>query len=127
VVEVSFINNKVKVHNVYTVIDCGTVINRDTVKAQLEGAAIFGMSLTYYGKITAKDGAIEQNSFSDYPLIRMNEAPKIHVEIVESTENPTGVGEPGVPVIAPAIVNALFQLTGKKYYNLPLIDYEIVG
>jgi isoquinoline 1-oxidoreductase beta subunit len=57
----------------------------------------------------------------------MNEAPKIHVEIVESTENPTGVGEPGVPVIAPAIVNALFQLTRKKYYNLPLIDYEIVG
>lgn len=126
VVEVSMVNNKVKVHNVYTVIDCGTVINRDTVKAQLEGAAIFGMSLTYYGKITAKNGAIEQNSFGDYQMIRMNEIPKVHVEIVESSEKPTGVGEPGVPVIAPAIINAIFKLTGKRYYNLPLSDYDLV-
>ncbi|TRX39285.1 xanthine dehydrogenase family protein molybdopterin-binding subunit [Flavobacterium restrictum] len=126
VVEVSMLNDKIKVHNIYTVIDCGTVINSDTVKAQLEGAAIFGMSLAFYGKITAKNGIIEQNSFSDYPLIRMNEIPKVHVDIVESTENPTGVGEPGVPVIAPAIVNAIFKLTGKRYYNLPLSDYNLV-
>jgi isoquinoline 1-oxidoreductase beta subunit len=120
------VDNKVKVHNVYTVIDCGTVINRDTIKAQLEGAAIFGMALTFYGKITAKNGAIEQNSFSDYKMIRMNEIPKVHVEIVESSESPTGVGEPGVPVIAPAIINAIFKLTGKRYYNLPLSDYDLV-
>ena len=126
VVEVSMENDKVKVHNVYTVIDCGTVINRDTVKAQLEGAAIFGMSLAFYGKITAKNGIIEQNNFGDYPLIRMNEIPEVHVEIVESTENPTGVGEPGVPVIAPAIINAIYKLTGKRYYNLPLSDYDLV-
>jgi isoquinoline 1-oxidoreductase beta subunit len=126
VVEVSMVDNKVKVHNIYTVIDCGTVINRDTVKAQLEGAAIFGMSLTFYGKITAKNGAIEQNSFGDYQMIRMNEIPKVHVEIVESSEKPTGVGEPGVPVIAPAIINAIFKLTGKRYYNLPLSDYDLV-
>jgi isoquinoline 1-oxidoreductase beta subunit len=126
VVEVSMIDNKVKVHNVYTVIDCGTAVNRDTIKSQLEGAAIFGMSLAYYGKITAKDGAIEQNSYSDYRMIRMNEIPKVHVEIVESTEKPTGVGEPGVPVIAPAIINAIFKLTGKRYYNLPLSDYDLV-
>lgn len=126
IVEVSMVNDKVKVNNVYTVIDCGTVINRDTVKAQLEGAAIFGMSLTYYGKITAKKGIIEQNSFGDYPLIRMNEIPEVHVEIVENGEKPTGVGEPGVPVIAPAIVNAIYKLTGKRYYNLPLIDYDLV-
>ncbi|WP_281239076.1 xanthine dehydrogenase family protein molybdopterin-binding subunit [Flavobacterium praedii] len=126
VVEVSMIDDKVKVHNIYTVIDCGTAVNRDTIKAQLEGAAIFGMSLAYYGKITAKDGAIEQNSYSDYRMIRMNEAPKVHVEIVDSTEKPTGVGEPGVPVIAPAIINAIFKLTGKRYYNLPLSDYDLV-
>jgi isoquinoline 1-oxidoreductase beta subunit len=126
IVEVSMINNKVKIHNIYTVIDCGTVINQDTVKAQLEGAAIFGMSLTLYGKITAKNGAIEQNSFSDYQMIRMNEIPKINIEIVHSNENPTGVGEPGVPVIAPAIVNAIFKITGKRYYNLPLIDHDLV-
>jgi isoquinoline 1-oxidoreductase beta subunit len=126
VVEVSMIDDKVKVHNIYTVIDCGTAVNRDTIKAQLEGAAIFGMSLAYYGKITAKDGAIEQNSYSDYRMIRMNEAPKVHVEIVDSIEKPTGVGEPGVPVIAPAIINAIFKLTGKRYYNLPLSDYDLV-
>ncbi|PJJ07000.1 isoquinoline 1-oxidoreductase beta subunit [Flavobacterium sp. 1] len=126
VVEVSMVNDKVKVHNVYTVIDCGTAVNKNTIKAQLEGAAVFGMSIAYYGKITAKDGAIEQNSYSDYRMIRMNEAPKVHVEIVESTEKPTGVGEPGVPVIAPAIINAVFKLTGKRYYNLPLSDYDLV-
>jgi len=126
VVEISMIKDKVKVHNIYTAIDCGTVINKDTVKAQMEGAAIFGMSLAFYGKITAKNGAIEQNSFNDYKMIRMNEIPNVHVEIVESTEKPTGVGEPGVPVIAPAIINAIFKLTGKRYHNLPLSDYDIV-
>ncbi len=126
VVEVSMVDDKVKVHNVYTVIDCGTAVNKNTITAQLEGAAVFGMSIAYYGKITAKDGAIEQNSYSDYRMIRMNEIPKVHVEIVESTEKPTGVGEPGVPVIAPAIINAIFKLTGKRYYNLPLSDYDLV-
>jgi len=126
VVEVSMVDNKVKVHNVHTVIDCGTAVNKNTITSQLEGAAVFGMSIAYYGKITAKDGAIEQNSYSDYPVIRMNEVPKVHVQIVENNEVPTGVGEPGVPVIAPAIINAIFKLTGKRYYNLPLSDYELV-
>lgn len=126
IAEVSLVDDKVKTHNIHTVIDCGTAVNRDTIKSQLEGAAIFGMSIAYYGKITAKDGAIEQNSYSDYRMVRMNEAPKIHVEIVESTDTPTGVGEPGVPVIAPAIINAIFKLTGKRYYNLPLSDYDLV-
>ncbi len=126
IVEVSLENEKVKVHNIYTAIDCGTVINKNTVIAQMEGAAVFGMSLAYYGKITAKNGAIEQNNYHDYKMIRMNNAPKVHVEIVDSTENPTGVGEPGVPVIAPAIVNALFKITGKRYYNLPLSEYNLV-
>lgn len=126
VAEVSIVDDKVKVHNIYTVIDCGTAVNKNTITSQLEGAAIFGMSIAYYGKITAKDGAIEQNSYSDYRMIRMNEIPKVHVEIIESTDKPTGVGEPGVPVIAPAIINAIFKLTGKRYYNLPLSDYDLV-
>ncbi|HSD07074.1 xanthine dehydrogenase family protein molybdopterin-binding subunit [Flavobacterium sp.] len=126
VVEVSMTDDKVKVHNVHTVIDCGTAVNKNTITSQLEGAAVFGMSIAYYGKITAKDGAIEQNSYSDYRMIRMNEVPKVHVQIVENNEVPTGVGEPGVPVIAPAIINAIFKLTGKRYYNLPLSDYELV-
>lgn len=125
VVEVSMVDGMVKVHNVFTVIDCGKVVNKDTVMAQMQGAAIFGMSLALFGKITAKEGAIEQSNFGDYRLVRMNESPNIHVEIVESDGPPTGVGEPGVPVIAPAIVNAIFKLTGKRYHNLPLSDYGI--
>ena len=126
VIEVSVINEKVKVHNIFTAIDCGTVVNKNTVTSQMEGAAIFGMSLAYYGKITAKDGAIEQNNYNDYKMVRMHQSPNVHVQIVESTERPTGVGEPGVPVIAPAIVNAIFKVTGKRYHNLPLMDQGLV-
>ena len=126
IVEVSVIDEKLKVHNVHTVIDCGIVVNKNTVRSQMEGSAVFGMSLAYYGKITAKDGEIEQSNFNDYKMVRMPDAPKINVEIVESTENPTGVGEPGVPVIAPAIVNAIFKATGKRYHNLPLSDHGLV-
>ncbi len=126
VVEVSVIENKLKVLNVHSVIDCGTFVNSNTIKAQLEGAAIFGMSLTYYGKITAKNGVIEQSNYHDYKMLRMNEAPSIHVEIVESETIPTGVGEPGVPVIAPAIINAIYNATGKRYKNLPLEDFGLV-
>jgi isoquinoline 1-oxidoreductase beta subunit len=125
IVEVSIENNKVKVHNVFTAIDCGTVVNKNTVEAQMQGSAVFGMSIAFYGKITAKNGAIEQSNYNDYPMVRINESPNVHVEIIESSERPTGVGEPGVPVIAPAIVNAIYKLTGKRYYNLPLSDYNL--
>lgn len=100
-------------HNIHSVIDCGTAVNVDTIKAQMEGAAIFGMSLAYYGKITAKDGAIEQSNYHDYQMIRIHQTPKIHIEIIKSNTKPTGVGEPGVPPIAPAIVNAIYNATGK--------------
>ena len=126
VIEVSVINNKLKVHKVHTAIDCGTVVNKNTVKSQMEGAAVFGMSLAFYGKVTAKNGAIQQSNYHDYKMVRLPETPEIHVEIVESSEKPTGVGEPGVPVIAPAIVNAIYKATGKRYYNLPLENYGLV-
>lgn len=126
IVEISMVEGKVKVHNIYSVIDCGTVINKDTVQAQMEGAAIFGLTLAFYGKITAKNGAITQSNFHDYKMLRMEQSPKIHVEIVESSAPPTGVGEPGVPVIAPALINAIFKATGKRYHNLPLSDHNLV-
>ncbi len=126
VVEVSVINNKLKVHNIHTAVDCGTVVNTNTVKAQLEGAAIFGMSLAFYGKITAKDGAIEQSNYHDYKMLTMDKTPNINIEIVKSDAIPTGIGEPGVPVIAPAIINAIYHATGKRYKTLPLADYGLV-
>lgn len=120
IVEVSVIKNKLKVHEVFTVVDCGTVVNRDSVKAQLQGAAIFGMSLAYYGDISFEQGKAEQSNYHDYQMVRIHEAPKVHIEIVESSDIPTGIGEPGVPVIAPAIVNAIYNATGKRYRKLPL-------
>ena len=126
-VEVSMNNGKVKVENVWTTIDCGLVLNKDNVINQLEGAAIFGMSIALFGKISTKEGAVEQNNFFDYPMTRMKNAPKIHIEIMDKmNEKPTGVGEPGVPVMAPAICNAIFNAIGKRYRSLPLIDEGLV-
>jgi isoquinoline 1-oxidoreductase beta subunit len=127
IVEVSVLDKKVKVENIWTSIDCGLALNKDTIKNQLEGAAIFGMSLTLFGKISAKEGAIEQNNFFDYPMTRMKDAPNIHINIVDAMhEPPTGVGEPGVPVIAPAICNAIFNATGERVRSLPLMDLGMV-
>ena len=127
IVEVSVTNEKVKIENVWTTIDCGLALNKDNIKNQLEGAAIFGMSLALYGKISAKEGAVEQHNFFDYPMTRMKDAPKIHIDILDKMhEPPTGVGEPGVPVMAPAICNAIFNATGKRYRSLPLADEGLV-
>ena len=127
IVEVSVKNEKVKVENIWTTIDCGLTLNKDNIKNQLEGAAIFGMSLALYGKISAKEGAVEQYNFFDYQMTRMKDAPNIHVHIMDKMkEPPTGVGEPGVPVIAPAICNAIFNATGNRYRSLPLIDEGLV-
>ncbi|NQW37133.1 MAG: xanthine dehydrogenase family protein molybdopterin-binding subunit [Flavobacteriales bacterium] len=126
VVEVSVIDGKLKVHNIHTALDCGRVVNTNTVLSQFEGAAVFGLSLSYYGKITAKDGAIEQDNFDTYKMLRMPDVPKINVEIVESDAVSTGVGEPGVPVIGPALINAIYNATGKRYRSLPLSDFDLV-
>ncbi|MCI2230089.1 molybdopterin-dependent oxidoreductase [Polaribacter sp. MSW13] len=126
-VEVSVKNGKVKVENVWTTIDCGLALNKDNIKNQLEGAAIFGMSIALYGKVSVKEGAVEQHNFFDYQMTRMKDAPNIYVDIVEAMNEPsTGVGEPGVPVMAPAICNAIFNATGKRVRSLPLLDHDLV-
>ena len=127
IVEVSVNDKKVKVENIWTTIDCGLALNKDNVKNQLEGAAIFGMSLALYGKISTKEGAVEQNNFFDYQMTRMKDAPNIYIEILDKMhEPPTGVGEPGVPVMAPAICNAIFNATGERVRSLPLVDKGLV-
>ena len=126
-VEVAVKDDKVTIENVWSTIDCGLVLNKDNVKNQLEGAAIFGISLALFGKISAKEGAVEQHNFFDYQMTRMKDAPNIHIEIMEKMhEKPTGVGEPGVPVMAPAICNAIFNATGKRVRSLPLVDFGMV-
>ena len=126
VVEVSMINNKLKVHKVNTVIDCGSYVNKDSIKNQMEGSAIFGLSLALYGEITAKDGKIEQSNFHDFQLARMKDAPNINIELIDSDGLEAGVGEPAVPPFAPALVNAIFAASGKRYRELPLMKHGII-
>jgi isoquinoline 1-oxidoreductase beta subunit len=110
----------IRVHRVVCAVDCGMVINPDTVKAQMEGGIVFGLTAALKTEITLKDGRVQQGNFNDYPMVRMFESPKIEVYIVPSTERPTGVGEPGVPPVAPALANAIFACTGKRVRRLPI-------
>ena len=108
------------VHRVVCAIDCGIAVNPDQVVAQVEGAIVFGLSAALSGEITIKNGQIQQSSFADYPILTLAQTPSIEVYIVPSTESPRGVGEPGVPPIAPAVANAVFAATGKRLRTLPL-------
>ncbi len=108
------------VDRVVCAVDCGIAVNPDVIRAQMEGGIGFGLTAAMHGAITLKDGMVEQSSYIDYPLLRMDEMPKIEVHIVASSEKPTGVGEPGTPVIAPAVANALFAATGQRLRKLPL-------
>ncbi|MEZ5704743.1 MAG: xanthine dehydrogenase family protein molybdopterin-binding subunit [Burkholderiaceae bacterium] len=108
-----------KVHRVVAAVDCGMTVNPTIIERQIEGAIVYGLSAALYGKITLKDGRVEQSNFHDYPVLRANEMPKVEVHIVASTEKPGGIGEPGTPPIAPAVANALFAATGKRLRSLP--------
>jgi isoquinoline 1-oxidoreductase beta subunit len=120
VVEASVEKGEVRVHRVVCAVDCGMTINPDTVKAQMEGGIIFGLTAALKTEITFKDGRVEQGNFHDYQMLRIFESPEIEVHIVPSSENPTGVGEPGVPPVASALANAIFAVTGKRIRRLPI-------
>jgi isoquinoline 1-oxidoreductase beta subunit len=115
----------VRVHRVVAAVDCGRTVNPDTVKAQLEGGIIFGLTAALKTEITLDKGRVQQRNFNDYPMLRMFEAPAIEVFIVPSIEHPTGVGEPGVPPVAPAVANAIFAATGKRVRRLPIKPEEL--
>jgi len=110
----------VQVHKVVAAVDCGRYVNPETIRAQTEGGIIYGLTAALKGEITIANGAVEQSNFSDYDLVRVNEAPQIEVHIVDSKEAPGGMGEPGTPPIAPAVCNAIFAATGKPVRRLPI-------
>jgi isoquinoline 1-oxidoreductase subunit beta len=120
VVEASVAGGWPKVHKVTVAVDCGRTINPDTVRAQLEGAVGFALNAALYSEITLQDGRVQQSNFHDYRLLRIPEMPAVDVHVLPSDGPSTGVGEPGVPPLAPALTNALFQLTGKRIRRLPL-------
>jgi isoquinoline 1-oxidoreductase beta subunit len=117
--EVSIEGGRIRVHRVASAIDCGPVVNPDTIEAQIQGGVVFGLTAALYGQVTFKDGRVEQSNFHDYPLLRMMEMPRVDVRIIKSDEPMGGVGEPGVPPIAPAVANALFVLTKVRSRQLP--------
>jgi isoquinoline 1-oxidoreductase beta subunit len=110
----------VNVDRIVCAVDCGIAVNPDNVRSQVEGAVGFALSAALHGTITLKDGVVEQSNFHEYAPIRINEMPKVEVYIVPSTEKPTGIGEPGVPPVAPAVANAIAAATGKRVRNLPI-------
>jgi len=116
---------EVKVHRVVCAIDCGPVVNPETIRAQMEGAAVFGLTAALYGQITFENGRVQQRNFHDYPMLRMNEMPVVEVHIVPSNDKMGGVGEPGVPPMAPAVCNAIFAATGKRIRRLPIRAEEL--
>jgi isoquinoline 1-oxidoreductase beta subunit len=110
----------VRVRRVVCAVDCGTAVNPDTVRAQIQSAIVFGITAALYGKITLKDGRVEQSNFDTYQMLRINEAPAIEVHIVENIEPPGGMGEAGTSVIVPAVANAIFAATGKRLREMPI-------
>lgn len=118
-------DGKVKVDRVVCAVDCGTAINPDVIAAQIEGGIGFGLGAVLYGAITLKDGRIEQNNFDGYRVLRIDAMPQVEVHIVPSTQAPTGIGEPGVAPVGPAVANAIFAATGKRVHALPLTTQSL--
>jgi isoquinoline 1-oxidoreductase beta subunit len=112
-------DGNVKVERVVCAVDCGTPINPDVIAAQMEGGIGFGLGAALHSAITLKDGKVEQNNFDGYQVLRFAEMPKVEVHIVQSGEAPTGVGEPGVAPVGPAVANAIFAATGRRIQSLP--------
>jgi len=112
-----------RVHRVVAAVDCGPTVNPDTIEAQLQGGIVYGLSAALYGEITIDGGRAKQGNFNDYPVLRMNEMPRIEVSILPSTKKQGGIGEPGVPPIAPAVANAIFAATGRPVRRLPIAQH----
>jgi isoquinoline 1-oxidoreductase beta subunit len=120
VLEVSLQDGQPRVHRVHCAVDCGTAINPGLIAQQMEGAVVFGLSAALFSRIDIRDGVVQQGNFHNYPVLTLAQAPDVLTWIVPSTRAPAGVGEPGVPPVAPALANALFVLTGKRLRSLPL-------
>lgn len=120
IVELSVVRGKLNIHKITCVVDCGRVINPHLAQGQIEGSIIWGLSALLNEKITLKDGRVEQSNYHDYPVLRIDKCPEIEVIFIESDEAPSGVGEPAVPPLAPAVLNAIFAATGKRLRELPI-------
>ncbi len=111
---------QVRVHRIVCAVDCGIAVNPDQIRAQMEGGAIYALTAALYGEITIDRGRVQQSNFHNYPMLRINEAPPVETHILDSGEAPGGLGEPGVPSVAPAVTNAIYAVTGTRIRALPI-------
>ena len=114
-------NSEPRVGRVVTAVDCGIAISPDQIASQMEGGTCYGLSAALFGRISMKDGVVEQTNFDAYRVLRQTEAPHVETYIIPSANKPSGIGEPGCPVIGPAVANALLTMTGKPTSSLPLV------
>jgi isoquinoline 1-oxidoreductase beta subunit len=121
IADVSLEDGRPRVHRVWCAIDCGEIVNPDTIAAQMQGGIVYGLSAALYGVINIDKGRVRESNFHDYPILRISEAPVVETHLVAGGAPLGGVGEPGVPPIAPAVANAMFKLTGKRMRGLPLV------
>jgi isoquinoline 1-oxidoreductase beta subunit len=120
VLDVAVDQGEVTVTRINCAVDCGMVVNPNTIEAQVQGGIIFGITAALYSEITIKDGRVQQSNFTDYRMLRINQTPSIDVHIVKSGEAPGGIGEPGTAALAPALTNAIYAATGKRLRQLPV-------
>jgi isoquinoline 1-oxidoreductase beta subunit len=113
-------NGEITMHKVTCVVDCGTMVNPDTIKAQMDSSIVYGLTAAYFGEITIRDGAAEQGNFDTYQMLKLAHMPAVETHIIESGEKLGGIGEPATPPAAPALANAIFAATGKRIRSLPL-------
>ena len=124
VAEVSQEGDTLRVHKVTCAIDCGVAVNTNVIAQQMESSVVFGLSAALYGIVSIESGKVQQGNFNNYPLLSLAQAPTVETHIVKSDAHPSGVGEPGLPPIAPAVANAWFALTNQRLRSLPLVKTQ---
>jgi isoquinoline 1-oxidoreductase beta subunit len=124
---VSVHGDEIQVHKIVSAVHCGTVVNPDSARMQVEGAIAMGLSALLYGQIEVADGQIRQSNFVDYPVLRLKDMPKVEVHFVKTDDPPTGLGEPGLPPVGPAVANAIFKITGHRIRKLPLAGQKLTS
>ena len=126
VAEVTLQNGNARVHKVYCAVDCGLAVNPSIIRSQIEGAIAFGLSAVIKGEINIEKGRVKQSNFHNFQILGLDEMPEVEVDILASSDYPGGIGEIGVPPVAPAVCNAIFKLTGKRIRRIP-IDKKLLA